>query len=85
MTLKLCSVFDSASQTFGSPICVVHAGLAMRSFMTEMRSPESAWSKYPGDFALYEVGAFDDVTGLLIPLDKPRVLLQGSDVSVMKE
>lgn len=42
-------------------------GMAKRVFMEHVNNPESQFNKYPEDFVLFEIGEFDDSTGILAP------------------
>lgn len=67
MVLLAFSVFDRKAEAFGRPFFEKTRGLAIRSFQSAANDAESAMSKYPNDFVLYEVGAFDDQLGGFIP------------------
>lgn len=61
--LKIFAAFDAKVKTFANPFCVAHAGQALRSWEEHVNDGQSMPSKYPEDFALYELGEFDDQTG----------------------
>ena len=42
-------------------------GEAIRAFSNTVNSPESQFSKHPGDYTLFEIGEYDEETGTLIP------------------
>jgi len=78
------SVLDSAAGTFGSPWVVPHVGLAMRAFTDEVNSGSnnSDLVKHPEDFSLYEIGSYNDVTGIITPLDVPKLIAQAKSLKV---
>lgn len=80
MILLVCSVRDSALDAFMRPIFVPTAGMAVRSFQDEVKNPDSPMAKHPEDYALFELGTFDEESGKLVNLPSPRQLVRGSDV-----
>ncbi|QXP08624.1 MAG: nonstructural protein [Arizlama microvirus] len=78
MKLIAIAVLDLATETFGRPFFVAHAGQAMRSFMDEIKNKDSELGKHPGDYELFELGTFDDATGEFTAPPLVR-LLRGSD------
>lgn len=77
MKIGIYSVRDNKADAFMQPLFVNAEGLARRSFGEAVNDPKSVFGKYPGDFDLYKLGAFDDEKGELIPLDKPVNLVNG--------
>lgn len=61
------AVRDRAADTFGSPWFSAALGAAVRAFGDEINSSESVASKHPEDYDLYELGMFDDDTGMFEP------------------
>lgn len=80
MALKICCVRDDRTESFMQPIFVRHVGEALRSFESEVNREGSAFNDYPEDFSLYELGIFDDSTGLFIPGDGSRRLALARDL-----
>jgi len=66
MKLVLCSVKDRAADAYGRPMFVPSVGVAIRSFSDEVnrKDQENQLFNHPDDFDLYELGEFDDNTGL---------------------
>lgn len=69
---KLFAVCDKKASLFWSPMPSVSDGVAIRAFSDAVVSEQSELSRHAGDFALYQVGEFDESAGLLIPLVPPR-------------
>lgn len=67
MKLKAYSIYDSKGTIFNAPFFQHNAGLALRAFADLANDPQSTLFRHAGDFVLYEVGEFDDTTGLLAP------------------
>lgn len=76
------AVRDRAVDAFSRPFFVPSVGAAVRSFRDEVNNPESPMNKHPEDYDLYELGAFDDESGDLRSLDKPRMVAIGKDCLV---
>lgn len=85
MKLVVCSVRDSAVDAFARPIFVPTTALAVRQFGDEFKNPDSQIKKHPGDFALFELGSFDEETGKFYNLETPRQLIRGSDLEISNE
>ena len=79
MKLVLCSIYDSAVQTYSPPFCVRGIGLAYRDFRFEVRNKDSRISKSAGDYALFVLGEFDDEACSFTLLDAPRRMMTGLD------
>lgn len=65
MKMVVVAVFDAAAQAFTVPQFVGHRGIALRSFRDACNVKESAFGKHPEDYDLYEIGSYDDISGLL--------------------
>lgn len=63
MRLGIYAIYDSGVQAFVSPFFARAKGEAVRNFMEIVKDGKSLIAQYPGDFALYDLGEFDDVTG----------------------
>lgn len=83
MIRVICSVRDSAAELFGQPFFCPSRGVALRSFADEVNraAPDNALCVHPDDFVLYELGSFDESTGLFSCHD-PQQLSRGKDVVV---
>lgn len=58
------SVRDRATISFLDPFFVNHKGMAERMFADAVNDPATPLNKHPEDYDLYELGTFDDGTGL---------------------
>lgn len=87
MKLVLCSVKDRAADAYGRPMFVPSVGVAIRSFSDEVNrdDPDNQLNKHPDDFDLYELGEFDDNTGLFALHDQPKLLSLGKQVKINQE
>jgi hypothetical protein len=78
------AVLDAAASTFGSPIVVPHVGVAVRAFTDQVNHAERGndFFNHAEHFALYELGTYDDVSGVIKPLDIPRLVVQAAAVKI---
>lgn len=76
------SVKDTAAQAFGRPIFVPAVPVAVRSFRDEVNRKDSSedMARHPEDFELYELGSFDDSTGIVEVLESPRLVARAKDL-----
>lgn len=83
MKLKIYSVFDSKAKAYNSPFYLRNSGEATRGFADVVNDGKSQISKYPEDYSLFELGEFDDETGLITQYDAKTNL--GVGVQFKKE
>lgn len=86
--LVMCSVRDVVAGTFGRPFFAPTASVAHRSFADEVNrtgAGDSVLQEHPGDFELYQLGAFDDQTAKVVMLDLPELIVRGSNVVKARE
>lgn len=65
--MKMFAVYDSKAETFLNPFFMQSRGLAIRAFNTTAQDQRTEIAKYPGDFTLFELGDWSEVTGQLDP------------------
>lgn len=82
MKLTLCTVKDRAADAYGRPMFVPSTGIAIRSFSDEINraDTENQMYNHSDDFDLYELGEFDDNTGLFSLHEQPKLLTLGKQV-----
>jgi hypothetical protein len=80
----ICSVKDRAADAFGRPLFVPSVGLAIRSFSDEVnrQADDNQMFHHSGDFDLFELGIFDDNTGIIECHSQPKLLTLGKSVKV---
>lgn len=76
MILRMYSVRDKAVDAFLQPFFVRAKGEAVRSFLDAV-SNNAQFRSHPHDYDLYDIGKFDDNTGLLMPNESPVLELTG--------
>lgn len=62
MILAMFTVFDSKAQAYLPPFFVTNAAVAKRSFTQAANDENHDFSRYAGDYSLFELGTFDDST-----------------------
>lgn len=77
--MKLFAVRDLKANVFLKPVADLNVASATRSFGLVVNEGSSMISKYPADFALYEIGDFDEVTGMITVAPAPTSLGIGTD------
>lgn len=86
MKRLIVAVRDRASDSYGAPFMVVARGQAIRSFSDEVNrsASDNPLYQHPEDFDLYELGTFDDSTGLY-ETGVPQMIAIGKDVVIRDE
>lgn len=87
MRMVICSVRDAKMESYARPWFVQTTGVAIRSFTDEVNreEKENPLNTHPEDYALYEIGLFDDADGKIYPYDVPKLLVQADQVKVEKK
>lgn len=84
-TLLIVSVYDTAVQAHGRPLFVPSKGAALRSFTDEVNreaADNPMWA-HPDDYILFELGAFNDATGVVMGMrDGPVQIARAKDVKI---
>lgn len=63
MMMKVFALLDTKVSAFGTPFFMTHVGHAVRAVVELAQDQSTTVARYPNDFHLYELGAFDDQTG----------------------
>lgn len=81
MNKIIVAVYDQASKAYGQPIFAPSKGIALRSFTDEVNNnyETNQMYKHPHDFALYELGSYDDNEGSFKTPDFPIKLLTATE------
>jgi len=66
---RIFSAQDAKLGIFLPPFFTPHLGQALRMWEDAVNSPDSMVAKHPSDFVLYEIGMFDDDTGIVEPVN----------------
>lgn len=76
MKQGLFTVRDDVAEAFCLPFCALNVSVASRSFLLGCKDPESQIGKAPSDYVLYQIGVFDDDTGVIEPC-LPTIVVRG--------
>lgn len=80
----LFGVYDKAAESFINQFFDVAAGIAVRGFQDAAKDNKTTISQHPEDFDLYQLGTFDEQTGLVEqPETGPLKLVAGLGLKVM--
>jgi hypothetical protein len=66
MILKAFSLLDTKTGQFNTPFFMNHLGMAIRAVSDLGQDKSTIVGRHPSDFALMEVGTFDDTNGMLV-------------------
>lgn len=74
--LVIVAIRDAAVDAFNRPFFLASTGQALRAFGDEVNraADDNEMYKHPEHFELFELGSFDDKTGLVESLKVPRSL-----------
>lgn len=75
------AVRDSAVGVFGQPFFVTARAQAIRSFSDEVNrvAADNDLNKHPGDFELFALAEYDDLTGRFGSIGDPEMLIRAKD------
>lgn len=68
MTQIVFAVYDIKAGFYMQPYFSESVGLAIRAFGDAVVDPKSPISRHPEDYQLFEIGTFDNISGLMKPL-----------------
>lgn len=80
-TFYVVAIKDVKAEVFLVPAFVGSTYSAIRSFGDQINhaADDNILYKHPEDFALYQLGVFEDDTGIVTPYSTPLLLANGSD------
>lgn len=83
MILKLYSIRDRATDSFGQPMFLVSHGQAIRSFTDEVnrQDKDNQLYQHPDDFDLYFLGEFD-TSKAAFNTQGPEMILVGKSAAI---
>lgn len=80
MILNIYSIYDDAANAYMSPFFMHNHGLATRAFTDQVNSENpNQISEHPEQFALFQIGEYDDTTGLITSLGSPKPMGRGNE------
>jgi len=72
------TVLDFAAKVYLPPFCVPSERDAKHQFENAVLDPQTSISKYPADYTLYQIGEFDQRSGILTKLDLPLPIVNAA-------
>lgn len=63
---KVYTIYDSKTQSYSKPFYSITRGSAIRSFQSVTADPSTDINRYPQDFALFELGSYNDSTSQFV-------------------
>lgn len=83
--MKCFSAHDKKIGIFYAPFFCAHTGQALRNWDDLCNNPDTVMGKHPGDFNLYQVGEFDEDTGVFDPFPQPVHVANAIDTKAKPE
>lgn len=80
MIYRIYSIYDAKAGVFSQPFYAPNRAVAMRSFTDEARNPQSQVNRHPADFALYELGAFNDSEGIMLEVEHHELIVNAASI-----
>lgn len=74
----LFGILDAPAGCYRSIFPGLSVGEATRGFSDLANNSDTDVGRHPNDFALYKLGVWNDVSGIIEPLDRPEVVIQAS-------
>lgn len=74
MKLKIYSIQDIKAGNFNNPLFAVNDLCACRSISNALADPATSLALDPADFILFCIGEFDSQSGVITPLDVPKLI-----------
>ncbi len=71
------TVHDSKAQAYLPPFYLPEIGMAIRVFSDCVNSADHQFGKHPSDYTLFDLGVFNDNTGLMVLFPSPSKLMNG--------
>ncbi|UPW41967.1 nonstructural protein [Dipodfec virus RodF1_53] len=74
------SIYDTVSGLFDAPFLSSNNGLAIRFLSDTLNRGDNVIRRHPSDYKLYLVGSYVRNDGIIVPLSKPKFIINISDV-----
>lgn len=80
MKMKIFTVYDSKAGVYLQPFFFNHSGGALRAFVDLCIDKSHQFGKHPEDYALFELGTYEDDKSTFEIYDAPRSLGVGLEL-----
>lgn len=75
------AVFDEKAQTYATTLGVhPTVSVAIRAFTLACQNPETFYNRFPGDYSLYNLGTYDERSGVITSYNEPRFVIRASEI-----
>lgn len=78
--MKIFSIKDSKAEAYLLPIFAPTIGVAIRMFQKATNDPTTDFHNYAGDYTLFEIGKWDELTGRIESNEVNKNIINGIDV-----
>lgn len=79
------SVYDVAVSAYLPPFTCRAKGEGIRMFSDVLLNRENPVGRHPRDYVLYQIGVFDDASGMLESLMNPEKVISGTELIAVDE
>lgn len=83
--IKVFAIRDVMASAYMAPFTFPARGQAIRAFADTVNDPKTLLNRHPDDYSLYELGEFDEESGVLIGLDAPEFVVHARDMVEEKD
>lgn len=80
MSQMMFSIYDKKARDYSSPFISKTQQDAIRKVASTLQKGGTLLSQFPEDYELYYVGGFDPDTGLLLPMDRPEIIMRVDNI-----
>lgn len=80
MLLSIFTIRDAITECYSNPFYAHNKQAAVRLFDTLVNDPSTEVNKSPSDYALFELGVWDDNAGSISMLPQPLRVISGVEV-----
>lgn len=84
MRIRMFAILDSAVEAYNTPFTARTVQEALRMFALAC-SKEGQFQTNPRDFVLYEIGSYDDSSGMLEPQEPRRLISAAECIQAAKD
>lgn len=84
--INMYAIYDDVAKVYTQPIFCgtsededINDEIALRVFLTQLKTDGSLLSMYPEDYNLYHLGVYDDVDGTFVTFESNRFIYNGRD------
>lgn len=87
MIQKVFSIWDETAELYSQPIVSQNAGTAIRSFIKAVNDgdPTNNLGRFPHSFQLFEIGTWNDETGIIEMHEAKKALMGAHEALEKKE